>query len=226
MTEKPYTDADVERLTALVRARIGWPVSAGEAGTIVTVVLQELTAADWQPPNRNAILYVDAIVGQVTDEMVTAYKRAYAAAWKAAAPVTTQGEATSVERDAVRAGLAAVSQINVDAPQSGSCPCTCHQPDRCPCTPGTPQHHCGAGGYCTVGEPAWSHVIAFADDGTWSIEHPPACDTDRCMVTRLAQAQLPGPELRTGLVGHRFECDIADLGDVFLLGDRVDQAKD
>ncbi|MGW5556879.1 DUF6085 family protein [Micromonospora sp. NPDC003944] len=42
MTEKPYTDADIAHLTAAVRARIGWPISAGEAGTIVTVVLQEL----------------------------------------------------------------------------------------------------------------------------------------------------------------------------------------
>ncbi|MBM0235931.1 hypothetical protein JNW88_00315 [Micromonospora sp. ATA32] len=36
------TDSDVAHLTATVRVLIGWPISAGEAATIVTAVLQEL----------------------------------------------------------------------------------------------------------------------------------------------------------------------------------------
>ncbi|MEV2239489.1 hypothetical protein [Micromonospora sp. NPDC049891] len=52
MSDKPYTDADVEQTAAMVRARIGWPISAGEAGTIVTATLDALVAAGWQPPDR------------------------------------------------------------------------------------------------------------------------------------------------------------------------------
>jgi hypothetical protein len=48
VSEKLYTDADVKQIADLVRVRIGWPISAGEANTIVTAVLQELTAAGWR----------------------------------------------------------------------------------------------------------------------------------------------------------------------------------
>ncbi len=43
MASQPYTDADVDQLTAHVRAAIGWPMSAGEVSTIVTAVLQALS---------------------------------------------------------------------------------------------------------------------------------------------------------------------------------------
>lgn len=61
MAAKPYTDTDVENLAAVARARIGWPISAGEAATIVTVVLEELTAfGRLAPVDDRHILQVDA----------------------------------------------------------------------------------------------------------------------------------------------------------------------
>ncbi|MEV4197038.1 hypothetical protein [Micromonospora globbae] len=54
------------------------------------------------------------------------------------------------------------------------CPCTCHQPDRCPCAPGTPDHKHGAGGYCTVGEPVdqADNAAPLGADVTVTIERP------------------------------------------------------
>lgn len=130
----------------------------------------------------------------ITDEMVTAFVRANDATWTECAP-TTQGEAVSTHRKAVRAGLSAALALVQPAspcghrapnlallantmpafcelpaghtgwhkgddgskwvegePPAESCPCTCHQPDRCPCKPGAPEHKHGAGGYCTVAD--------------------------------------------------------------------------
>ncbi|MCG5464200.1 hypothetical protein MED01_002365 [Micromonospora sp. MED01] len=55
MTGQPYTDTDVEHLTAAVRVRAGWPASAGEAGTIVTITLDALTATDRLLPEPTAV---------------------------------------------------------------------------------------------------------------------------------------------------------------------------
>ncbi|WFE41934.1 hypothetical protein [Micromonospora sp. WMMD998] len=73
-------------------------------------------------------------------------------------------------------------------------------------------------------QPDWHHQIVFAADGTWEIDaHPAYCPAARpCTVERLATAQLPRAELRTGLAGLRFECAVNDLRDTFLIGDRVD----
>ncbi|MFI7073592.1 hypothetical protein [Micromonospora sediminicola] len=49
MTSQPYTNADVDQLTAYVRTVIGWPMSAGDVGTIVTAVLPALLEAGWLP---------------------------------------------------------------------------------------------------------------------------------------------------------------------------------
>lgn len=255
MAEKPYADTDVNLVanTFITEAKKN-PVDPATPPwlavqtrhllgptehDIARAVLDALTAAGWRPPTRTPILIADAIIGQVTDEMVTTYKRAYQAEWKAAAPVTTQGEATSVERDAVRAGLAAVSQISINTPTAGSCPCTCHQPDRCPCEPGTPDHKHGAGGYCTVGNPVPAdarpvreHVIAFAADGTWTIEHPATCPAGErvvesghpvildCPVRALADRQIPA-DLAQLMAGGRYACSVGDIGDVFQLDDRL-----
>ncbi|MEU4781050.1 DUF6085 family protein [Micromonospora sp. NPDC023633] len=123
---------------------------------------------------------------------------------------------------------------------TGTCPCTCHQPDRCPCKPGTPQHRHGAGGYCTVGNPVPAderptreHVIAFAADGTWTLEHPATCRPAAvsrvpredptywdCAVRRLAERQVTS-DLTPLVAGGRYTCSVGTLGDVFLLGDRL-----
>lgn len=47
----------------------------------------------------------------ISDHMVDAFNRAYSATWEASAPITTQGEATSVEREAVRAGIEAALDL-------------------------------------------------------------------------------------------------------------------
>ncbi|MFI1195501.1 hypothetical protein ACH4T9_19900 [Micromonospora sp. NPDC020750] len=52
----------------------------------------------------------------------------------------------------VESGWKPVYVLTEPAVWAGPCPCTCHQPDRCPCKPGTPEHRHGAGGYCTVAD--------------------------------------------------------------------------
>jgi len=49
---RPYTDADMAHLTAHVRVVIGWPISAGEAATIVRAVLDALVADGWRRGSR------------------------------------------------------------------------------------------------------------------------------------------------------------------------------
>lgn len=103
----------------------------------------------------------------------------------------------------------------------------------CPCLPGAPAHRHGAGGYCTVGqidrspvnhEPAWDHEIAFDSNGVWSIGHPLNCPGSAlgdCDVVRLAHYAVTASVARP-LSGGRYACGVNDLGDRFLLGDRVD----
>lgn len=43
----------------------------------------------------------------ITDDMIDAFSRAYSAVWEESAPVGAQGEAVTVERKALRAGLEA-----------------------------------------------------------------------------------------------------------------------
>ncbi|MEU4590019.1 hypothetical protein [Micromonospora aurantiaca (nom. illeg.)] len=91
----------------------------------------------------------------------------------------------------------------------------------CPCLPGAPTHRHGEGGYA-VEQPDWDHQIVFAADGTWTIDtrHPASCPAARpCLVERLAKAQVPSPAYH-GLRG-RYQCAVNDLGDRFLIGDRV-----
>lgn len=116
-----FTQLDIQRLGQLVRARIGWPISAGAAATIVTVVLQELSAD-----------------GRLTD------------------------------------GTAATA----------------------------------------------THLVVFADDGTWSVEHPTACrERDMafpfdCPVHHLAVEHLPE---RAELRG-RYQCWPDPAGDSLRIG--------
>jgi len=69
------------------------------------------------------------------------------------------------------------------------------------------------------------HIIQIREDG-WTIKHPLACRPDlfNCPVNRVAGidlSQLDGPPAPPGF----YECSSNDLGDRFLLGDRVDQAE-
>jgi len=68
------------------------------------------------------------------------------------------------------------------------------------------------------------HIIELRTDG-WTIKHPLACRPQLfdCPVNRAAERDLDGPP-PAALVG-RYECGLNDLGDRFLLGDRVDQAE-
>jgi len=67
------------------------------------------------------------------------------------------------------------------------------------------------------------HVIEIRTDG-WTIQHPLSCRPNLfdCPVNRVAEADLEpltGPPAPPG----RYECGVNDIGDRFLLGDRVDQ---
>jgi hypothetical protein len=69
----------------------------------------------------------------------------------------------------------------------------------------------------------WSHEIAFADDGSWAIGHPDGCPGRAfgdCDVQRLAAEQVDATPV-LGVAGHRYRCAVGDLGDRFLLGDRI-----
>lgn len=68
------------------------------------------------------------------------------------------------------------------------------------------------------------HVIEFRADG-WTIQHPLACRLNGqlfdCPVNQVAGVDLralDGPPAPPG----QYECDINDLGDRLLIGDRVD----
>ncbi|MFI6819748.1 hypothetical protein ACIBJE_02200 [Micromonospora sp. NPDC050187] len=109
----------------------------------------------------------------------------------------------------------------------GSCPCTCHQPGQCPCKPGAPKHHHGAGGYCTVASPGY-HVLAVADDRTWTIEHPADCTITPknggpsgpvCLIEDLAREQLHDDKVPPP---GRYEVEANDIGDRLCIFDRLD----
>jgi hypothetical protein len=111
---------------------------------------------------------------------------------------------------------------------TGTCPCTCHQPDRCPCKLGAPKHKHGAGGWCTVSDPVPAdalpvrdHVVTFHADGTWTLAHPADCaDFPDCKVRQLAERQVTS-DLAQLVAGGRYTCSAGDLGDVFQLGERL-----
>lgn len=63
-----------------------------------------------------------------------------------------------------------------------------------------------------------SHLVEFREDG-WTLQHPLACRPNlfACPVNRVAEQDLRQPP---GVLGV-FECGVNDLGDRFLLFDRV-----
>ena len=81
---------------------------------------------------------------------------------------------------------------------AGSCPCTCHQPDRCPCLPGAPAHKHGAGGYCTIGDRGGACTCPDVDVTT-AVDQPgsrtmkgldPACQLHGARVDRPTTAHV------------------------------------
>ncbi|MEH0823440.1 MULTISPECIES: DUF6085 family protein [unclassified Micromonospora] len=68
-----------------------------------------------------------------------------------------------------------------------------------------------------------THVIEIRADG-WTIQHPLSCRPDlfNCPVNRVGEAEMASLDCPPAPPG-RYECGINDLGDRFLLGDRVDQ---
>lgn len=80
---------------------------------------------------------------RVTDEMVDAFRRAYREWWKAATPIPL-GEAVSVERDAVVAGLRAAFGVPVPSePRCRHCGRSVHQPEPGSYPPGVDWVHEG-----------------------------------------------------------------------------------
>lgn len=63
------------------------------------------------------------------------------------------------------------------------------------------------------------HVIEFREDG-WTISHPLSCRPKLfdCPVNRVAERELTEPPDALG----RFECELNDIGDRLLIGDRVE----
>ena len=75
-------------------------------------------------------------------------------------------------------------------------------------------------------QPDWSHDIAFDADGDWSIGHPDGCpgQAGGCDVERLAFDQVDAGYFNRH-AGRRYRCAVNDLGDRFLLGDRIDTSQ-
>lgn len=67
------------------------------------------------------------------------------------------------------------------------------------------------------------HIIEFRPDG-WTIQHPLACRPNlfACPVNRAAEHDLAGGEVPPG----RYECEVNDIGDRFLIGDRLPEVTD
>ncbi|MDD4866198.1 MAG: hypothetical protein PHQ28_03430, partial [Mycobacterium sp.] len=65
------------------------------------------------------------------------------------------------------------------------------------------------------------HLIEMRADGGWTIQHPLACRPNlfACPVNKAAEQDLAAANVPAGV----YECDINDLGDRLLIGDRVDQ---
>ena len=74
-----------------------------------------------------------------------------------------------------------------------------------------------------VGAERTGHVIEFRADG-WTILHPLACRPKLfdCPVNRVAERELTEPPAALG----RFECELNDIGDRLLIGDRVEESTD
>ncbi|WFF07226.1 DUF6085 family protein [Micromonospora sp. WMMD1076] len=67
------------------------------------------------------------------------------------------------------------------------------------------------------------HIIEIRPDG-WTIQHPLSCRPNLfdCPVNRAGEAEMASLKCPPAPPG-RYECFVNDLGDRFLLGDRVDQ---
>jgi hypothetical protein len=70
-----------------------------------------------------------------------------------------------------------------------------------------------------IGAERTGHVIEFREDG-WTILHPLGCRPKLfdCQVNRVAERELTK---RPDVLG-RFECELNDIGDRLLIGDRVE----
>lgn len=66
------------------------------------------------------------------------------------------------------------------------------------------------------------HVIEFREDG-WTISHPLSCRPKLfdCLVNRVAEKEL---SKRPDVLG-RFECELNDIGDRLLIGDRIEASE-
>ncbi|MDR7278913.1 ANTAR domain-containing protein [Catenuloplanes atrovinosus] len=83
-----------------------------------------------------------------------------------------------------------------------------------------------AGEILRLGVAAWSedpvHVIEFRET-TWTLKHPVACRPNlfECPLNPLAEAMVDADGWPLAL--GRYECDINDLGDRLLIGDRIEE---
>ncbi|MBQ1061317.1 hypothetical protein [Micromonospora sp. C41] len=240
MTEKPYTDADVQLVARTLWAECradGPPTDTcrEDARAVLDILAR---AGRLKPPTTEAQIRAgaDALVRLRTlAPSLSELDAEDQAFWRrdAVAVLETAGQPPSDLVDRLAAALtAALGALTADPSgryhTSGYIPATVVDGWRallaehaCPCLPGAPTHRHGEGGYA-IEQPDWDHQIVFAADGAWTIDtrHPEACPAARpCLVERLAQAQIPSPAYH-GLRG-RFWCAVNDLGDRFLIGDRV-----
>lgn len=146
-------------------------------------------------------------------------------AWSVLATDPTSGRrlATAAVRAIIDAGLAG---------DGGRCPqCGTRYPRTMPagedqrCWTCATEEVAGLDEYAgrAQGKPAWDHEIAFDEDGDWSIGHPDGCPgqfAGDCDVYRLAFDQVDAGFFNR-YAGSRFQCDVNDLRDLFLLGDRI-----
>lgn len=158
-----------------------------------------------------------------TDADVTTVAGAIAASWAYTLAELSPEDSKLIHTNArgILDALAAAGRL-----AAAGCPCTCHQPGRCPCGPSAPEHHHGAGGYCTVAE---GHVLVVDAIG-WVIHHPPGCTVAPrsggpsfavCLIGDTAQDELASNALEVG----RYEVSAADepdyTGRCLRIGDRL-----
>ncbi|MCX5066928.1 hypothetical protein OOJ91_13835 [Micromonospora lupini] len=211
---KPYNDADVQAAASALKR--SWDYRDPHTQSDARAVLDALAAAGRLAPVDDP----DA-VQRMLDDATHAFTHARPGAervevirdmlegWYAAWPAT----AVTDEHDGIARHLAAL----IDEAEARAV--------ACPCLPGAPKHRHGVGGYSTSGELATEtqHVITFAGDGTWTMEHSLGCRvTPRrfgCRVRQLAERQITS-ELAVLMAGGRYTCHSV-LGDLFQLGGRL-----
>lgn len=221
MTEtdhKPYTDADVETAVKAMW-RVGAPCDGSfTRAEVARIVLDALTAAGWRPPTGTVGRCGHQMPGPIlaygrTDPIscrlpaehagwhrsgVTEWGRRESAAQQMIADLTRDRDALKARNAILALTIASVTEaLSIAAEQQAE----------------------------PTG-PDWSHEIAFDTDGAWSIGHPDGCPGRAfgdCDVYRAAAEQLIRANLGTDLAGHRFQCAVNDLGDRFLIGDRIDE---